>query len=289
MVYGVARVERPKEDTLATAVSAANDTSWQFDTYTMWKRDDYAEDAVAGEIVILGADHGDGVDVAVRRGQRGTTAAASYSAGDVFYRNPVFPRYVIERFIEEVIESELAPHVWMWAETTLNYNPPDTTYDLPADCIDVLDVYQYNIASDGKLHPIDRKNWEFRPVAASAVTATGKTLRLFGVYDSDETVYVTYKQKPTTGDYSTLSDAVASLIPWRVVGKLLAGTRVGPARVAPGRAEPIAEGPQGVKRDAAYFDLEFRRKRKDVRNELKMDERNMRQKAHRRGRTVRRG
>lgn len=280
MLYGNARVERPQEDTLATAVSGTTDTEWRFDTPSIWKRNDYAEDTTAGELIILAEDHPTGgSDVTVRRAQRGTTALASYSQGDVFYRNPPFPRYLIERFIEETIKNHLHPHVWMWGETTVTYTSGTTVYELPTDCTNVVSVYQ---VINNRFYPFDNETWRYVPVVNSTESTNGNFLRLFGVRDANETVYVTYKQKPTTADYSTMSDEVASLVPWRVVGKLLAGARVGPTRVAPGRVNPRDDGARGVKQDAAFFDVEFRRMRKDINLQLRQEWRDMGRKRNRR-------
>lgn len=291
MLYGVAQVERPLEDTLATAVTDDADVSWQFATTTnVWKRGDYAEaQDTAGEMVYLAEDQDAAADITVRRGQRGTTAkAAGYAQGDVFARNPMFPRYMIQRFINETVDGELWPHVWMWGQTTITWNDGQTTYELPADCADVVAVYQANLDSDGAWHPIDNSQWAFLPVVNTSESSTGKYLRLFTTYDPDDTIYVTYKQKPLSSSLGDLSDDVAALVPWRVVGKLLAGTRVGPQRVTPGRANPRADGASGVKRDAAYFDVEFRRMRKDVRLGLRQYLRDITQRRRRHNR-LRRG
>ena len=265
----MAQVERPAEDTLNTAVTAADDVSWRFDTNTLWTRGDYAESQSGGEIVIMSADHPSGSDVTVRRGQNGTTAVAAYSIGDVFYKNSAFPRTRIERFINETVDNDLFPHVWMWGETTLSYTAGDTTYEMPTDCGDVAQVYQSDLDSDGRFYPIDTKMWEYVPVVAAAEATNRNLLRLAGVLDDSETVYVTYKQKPASGSLSDLSATVASLVPWRVVGKLLAGTRLAPARTAPGRATPILnQSGSQLSRDFAAFDVEFRRMRKDEKNRL---------------------
>ena len=121
MLYGVAHVERPVEDTLTNSVGSAADVTWEFDTPSMWLRGDYAEDQTDGELVILATDHpAAGNDVTVRRAQRGTTAASSYAVGDVFYRNPLFPRYVIENAVNETIDNDLYPDVWQWGTTTIS-------------------------------------------------------------------------------------------------------------------------------------------------------------------------
>lgn len=270
MLYGVAQVERPAEDTLATAVSSAADVSWQFTTPAVWGRNDYGEDAAAGELVVFAAAHPDAGDATVRRGQRGTTALAAYAAGDVFYKNPTFPRHVVERFINETVDGDLFPHVWTWASTTVSWVTGQTTYELPADCEGVGAVYQADIDGDGRFHPIDRSLWEYVPVVDSALSSNGNFLRLFRVYAEDETIYVTYKQRPSSAALASMSDELAALVPWGVLAKLLGGTRVAPARSAPGRSTPIPQvsGSQ-LLRDYAFFDQQFRQMRADEKRRLR--------------------
>jgi len=270
MVYGIARIERPAEDTLVNVVSSNSDVTWEMTTPALWKRDDYCEDQAAGEIVIMTTDHpAAGNDVTVRRAQNGTTAAASYATTDVFYKNPVFPRYRIQRFINETVDNDLFPHVWMWGETSFSYTVGDTTYEMPTDCGDVAQVYQSDLNSDGKFYPIDTSMWEYVPVVAAAESTNQNFLRLRRVIDDTATVYVTYKQKPSSSSLTDLSASIASIVPWRVVGKLLAGTKLAPARAAPGRATPVAnQSGSQLSRDFAAFDVEFRRMRKDEQNRL---------------------
>jgi hypothetical protein len=156
MLYGMAQIERPIEDTLKTAVSAANDVTWQFDT-AIWKRGDYAEywknDGTEGEIVILAADYTVGADVTVRRAQRGTTAAASYAIGDVFLHNPTFPVATIQRFINNLIDTDLAPHVFYLTHRSLTWDEDDdhTAYPLNANDFDVVTVYQVDLGDADSL------------------------------------------------------------------------------------------------------------------------------------------
>ncbi len=270
MVYGIARIERPAEDTLDNSVDSTGDVTWEFVTPALWKKYDYAEDQAAGEMVIMSTDHpADGNDVTVRRAQNGTTALAAYATTAVFYKNPVFPRYRIERFINETVNNDLFPHVWMVGETTVSYTVGETTYEMPTDCGDVLQVYQADLDSDSRFYPIDTMSWEYVPVVAAAESTNQNYLRLKRVFDQTDTVYVTYKQKPTSSSLSDLSTSLAAMVPWRVVGKLLAGTRLTPARAAPGRATPILnQSGSQLTRDFAAFDVEFRRMRKDEHNRL---------------------
>jgi hypothetical protein len=130
-------------------------------------------------------------------------------------------------------------------------------------------VYQSDLNSDGKFYPIDTRAWEYVAVVAAAESTNRNFLRVRKVIDETATVYVTYKQKPSSSSLSDLSAPLAAMVPWRVVGKLLAGTRLTPARAAPGRATPVAnQSGSQLSRDFAAFDVEFRRMRKDEQNRL---------------------
>lgn len=149
MLYGIPQIERPIEDTLKTAVVAANDVAWQFDT-ALWKRGDYAEywknDGTEGEVVLLAGDYTVGVDVTVRRAQRGTSAAASYAIGDVFLHNPPFPVTTIQRFINNLIDTELAPQVFYLTHRSITtWDANDTAYSMNASDFDVITVYQADL------------------------------------------------------------------------------------------------------------------------------------------------
>lgn len=270
MIYGIPQIERPAEDTLVGAVSSDSDDTWEFTTPSLWTRGDYAEDQAAGELVIHALDHPTGGnDTTVRRAQRGTTAASSYATTDVFYKNPVYPRGRVERFINETIDNDLYPYVWNIGKTTVTFAVGDTTYDMPTDCYDVLQVYQNDLNSDGRFYPIDTKSWDYQSALASAVSTNLNFLRLYKVWDASATVYVTYKQKPLSTAISTMSSQLATMVPWAVTGKLLAGTRIVPARTEPGRATPVSNQSSSLRSDFAAFDLTFRRMRKDEQSRLR--------------------
>lgn len=145
MIYGLPQIERPVEDTLATAVTADSDTSWQFTGFNLWKRGDYAEFLAAagavGEVVYVAEDQASAVDKAVRRAQVRTTAAASYSIGDVFRKNPLFPRVKIDRYIDEIVDG-LFPDVWIRTSRSLDVNTSRYYYPLNAADFEVEQVYQ---------------------------------------------------------------------------------------------------------------------------------------------------
>lgn len=153
MLYGLAQVERPAEDTVVKSVSAANDVAWRMATPSLWRRGDLAEywpsAGTVGEIVLMAEDHAQSSDVTVRRGQWRTTAAASYASGNVFRKNPAYPRVKIDRFIDEVVDTQLWPHVWYRSKRTItNYDSDATYYPLNVADFDVEEMYQLDLTGE---------------------------------------------------------------------------------------------------------------------------------------------
>jgi len=158
MLYGQTPVERPDFDILDSAVASAADDAWQFRKAgtQFWERGDYAEaydgTGTAGEVIQLTEAHDQAdADVIVLRGDmRGAAAAASYAAGAVFLRNPSFTHTEIQRFINEVIDSDLnaGNQLWYRSARTLTPQTGRTHYPLNASDFKVDRVYQFDINSD---------------------------------------------------------------------------------------------------------------------------------------------
>lgn len=271
MLYGIPQAERPQEDTLATQVTDDADVAWRWTTEALWERGDYAEAADGtGELVIMAEDHPSGADIAVRRGQRDTTAkVAGYASGAVFYKNPVFPRVEMERMVNQVVRNELWPAVWTWHQDTLSFTAGTYYYPLDAYIDEVEVMYQYDLNSDGRFHPLKNSRWDVELQVASGIATNGGLLRLRGVYDESETVYYTAKRRPDPSDLSNMSDEVAEMVPWAVVGKMVAGNRIAPIRSRPSRDGDNAEG--GTTRDYRSFMAEFLRMRGALNKKLRKD------------------
>ena len=158
MLYGQTPVERPDLDILDSAVSSSSDAYWQFRKAgtQFWERGDYAEyydaSGTAGEVVQLLEDHDQAdADVQVIRGDvRGATAAASYAAGNKFLRNPPFTHTEIQRYINEVIDSDLnaGNQLWYRSARTLTWQTGRTHYPLNAADFKVDRVYQFDLNSE---------------------------------------------------------------------------------------------------------------------------------------------
>ena len=71
-------------------------------------------------------------------------------------------------------------------------------------------------------------------------------------------------------DQGSIADQIVAMVPWRVVGKLMPGARLIPARTAPGRATPLSnQSGSQTSRDLAAYDFEFRQMRKDEKLRLR--------------------
>lgn len=260
MIYGMAQVERPAEDTQVTATFTDVATEVELATPSLWRRGDYAE-ADDGDVVILAEDHPAATNtVTVRRGQRGSTATQHLTASAVWSKNPKFLRTQVERAIKEVVRLDLWPHVWTYHHGTVTYTHGDTTYSLPQYIEDVVMMYQYDLDGDARFHPLARTAWDVERQVNTAVATNSNLLRIRTAYDDGYTLYYTGKRRPHVDDLANMSDEVAQLVPWAASGKLLAGARAAPRRYDPPRQDrDQTEG--GIFRDYRGFMAEFLRQR----------------------------
>ncbi len=262
ILYGIGQAERPAEDLIngALAQGAATVT---MDTDALWHRGDYAEFATDGELIIFAADASG--STAIRRAQRGTTDVAQ-ADNSLVYRNPTFPRYEIERLINQVISNDLWPNVWTWHPDSLSFVSADFMYPLDQYIEDVAVVYQYDLNSDNRFYPLSNSMWDIELQVDSGAATNGGLLRLRWVHDESATVYYTATRRSDPADIANMSDEVAALVPWAVAGKL-EGQRTPATRHRPhtDNADRI-EG--GLFRDYRGFMGEFIRMRKELRTRL---------------------
>ncbi len=262
ILYGIGAAERPAEDLIngALAQGAATVT---MDTDALWTRGTYAEFATDGELIIFAADASG--STAIRRAQRGTTDVAQ-ADNSLVYRNPTFPRYEIERLINQVIQNDLWPNVWSWHQDTLSFVSSDFMYPLDAFIEDVATVYQADLNSDNRFYPFKPSWWAVENQINSTVATNGGLLRLRATWDESATIFYTAKRRPDPADISNMSAEVAELVPWAVAGKL-EGQRTVATRSRPhtDNADRIEGGPF---RDYRGFMGEFIRMRKELRTRL---------------------
>ena len=156
MLFGIAQVQRPVEDTLVTATTDAADVSWRFLTPQMWKQNDYAEywtgDGTAREVVRVIEDPPNiSADVTVARSQRRTTAAVgAIAAGSTFLKNPPVTCTEVQRAITECIDNDLYANpyrVFYRSQRTITPVANKHRYPLNAEDYKVEEVYQIDLTA----------------------------------------------------------------------------------------------------------------------------------------------
>ncbi len=126
------------------------------------------------------------------RGYRGTTAAAHTSGVRVTIA-PLFPRSAIERNINSALDA-IYPDLYGTATTTFTFSPAVTTYALPADCIDILNISWQTIGPSKEWLPV--RHFRVDRMADPTTWATGKTVSLAEPIVPGRTVTVRYSNKP---------------------------------------------------------------------------------------------
>ncbi|REK25916.1 MAG: hypothetical protein DWQ40_00395 [Actinobacteria bacterium] len=215
------QVERPKEDTIDGAINGSA-TSVDVDNPDLWARGDILEFAstadTAGEQVIV--DGVSGSTLTIRRAYNGTTAA-SQSDGAVVRKNPDFSELDINDLINEVVDMELADHVWSWHSGTITYSQATETYALPAYIYDVWRIFQYDLNGEAGYHDLPETAWQVKQQMPTAIVANEYSvhLRQDAVYDPSDTVYYTGLRRPNSADLANLDTRLEPLIVWGVLGK----------------------------------------------------------------------
>ena len=209
LLVGAGPMERPQED-VGTLASAAATALTGIERSALWKIGDYAEFVDNGELVIFTTDAAAGA-ATVRRAQRGTTGATHTAV--VMRKNPLYPRVLIERMVNQVVRS-MWPTVWTWHKDTVMVLSQDTTYTLDQYIEDVVEVYQYDLNNDQRYHQVHPDSWRVIRQVDTGLATTGNLLRIASVQDLDELVYYTAKRRPHPNDLDNLSNELADLVPW---------------------------------------------------------------------------
>lgn len=212
ILFGVAQVERPAEDTISAELSG---TSITVATDSMWKRGDYAE-FDDGELVIFVADASGATTV--RRAQRGTSSSTQAS-GNVIRKNPWPLRITVERMVNEVVLNELWPTVWTWHQGTISYTLEDHLYDLPEYIEDVVTLEQANVDGDGKFRPLSTNLWDVERQLSASIATNKTLLRLDRPYDVDSDIYYRGKRRPHPDDLGNLDEILETVVAWGAAAK----------------------------------------------------------------------
>lgn len=128
------------------------------------------------------------------RGYRGTTAA-SHAQNARVTMNPIAPRTVIKQKINDTIRG-VYPKLRGKGSTEFTYSGAITTYNLPADCDEVLQVTYDAVAPTGEWPRV--YHYSVDKNANTTQYAGGKSISIYSVVENGRTVRVVYTKKPTT-------------------------------------------------------------------------------------------
>jgi hypothetical protein len=146
-----------------------------------------------------------GNTLTIVRGMFGSTAVA-HSAGAVVRNAPHFPRFQIQRVINDVIRG-VYPDLYSVTTTTLTSGAL-VTQGLPANCERVLTVDYQDVAATGMWLPITHYTVDLN--ANVAAYPTGKSISILDVIPTGRTLQLSYIKKPTvlaatTDDFAAVS------------------------------------------------------------------------------------
>jgi len=131
------------------------------------------------------------------RGQRGTTAAA-HSANVQVTVSPLFPRNEIKRAINDTINA-MYPGIFGVGQTEFAYILAKTTYDLPDEAENILNITHETIGPSKEWLPV--RAWNFdrmaNPTAFGTGGELGKSVSILGPVMPGRKVNVAYAKRPT--------------------------------------------------------------------------------------------
>lgn len=127
------------------------------------------------------------------RGYFGSTAAAHAANTRVTF-SPLFPRVRVKRAINDTITA-VGNDLFTVGSTTFTFTPQVTTYALPADSIDVMQVSFDTVGPSQMWYPVSR--YRFDANANVTDFPTGKTIDLYEAVTPGRTVQVKYVKYPS--------------------------------------------------------------------------------------------
>lgn len=160
---------------------------------------------IGGELIYVESVSGNTLTVAPDgRGFYGTTAT-SHGINARVTANPTWPRSRVEAAINDAIEGTY-PVLYGVGTTSFTFTGVKTTYELPADCEQVLSVTADTIGPTGEQQKVTR--YSFNSVAPTGEYASTNTITLGEPVNVGRDVTVTYRKAPTaitSGDAFTVS------------------------------------------------------------------------------------
>jgi hypothetical protein len=150
---------------------------------------------IEDELVYIQSVSGQTVTIAPDgRGYRGTTAA-THADNTRITMNPLVPRQAIKRAINDTI-SGVYPKLRGKGSTEFTYAGSTTTYNLPAECDEVLQVTYDAVAPSGEWPRV--YHYTVDTNANTTDYAGGKSISVYSVVENGRTVRVIYTKKPST-------------------------------------------------------------------------------------------
>lgn len=157
---------------------------------------------IEDELMITGANDAQNIVVfPFGRGARGSVAA-SHSANVMVTFNPTFPRFFVKQAINQCVEA-LFPQLYTTDSTTFDFVGGQTSYELPADCEQVLKVQWELVGPSAYWQTVGA--WEFNQ---NSPEASGKALAFHEYVQAGRTVRVDYIKRPS--QFSANADTFAS-------------------------------------------------------------------------------
>lgn len=201
------------------------------------------------------------------RGYRGTTAA-SHAVGKRVTMNPVVPRFLVKRAINETIVG-VYPKLYGKASTDITPLGYQRAYELPAAVETVLEV-NYQASGPSGIWP-KVEHYDVDMNADVTEFPSGKALVLIGAFEVGNAVKVTYRKRPSElsadADLLTasgLEDTATALVLagalWRLASKVaLARLRVDTTGTdfQDNQANPVQQANQVAAMLRAQYDQEL--------------------------------
>lgn len=136
-----------------------------------------------------------------------STVATSYPELTAIVNSPKFPRAEVKRAIGEAI-SGIYPDLYVVATVEFPFVAARSTYELPADCDQVIGVKWQTIGPTRRWATLSR--WDWNPQADPESFASGKSLDLFQEPTPGQTIRVTYIKPPSAFSDNTTEFAAAT-------------------------------------------------------------------------------
>jgi hypothetical protein len=127
------------------------------------------------------------------RGYQHSTVATHNQYAPVVL-SPSFPRVSIKQAINDTINS-VFPKLWKAAVTTFTFNGAVSTYQLPADCQDVVQVSWESVGPSKEWIPV--KRWQQDQMANTTAFASGTSISIYDAVIPGRTVQVYYRAFPS--------------------------------------------------------------------------------------------